>query len=477
MVRKLKLKEGKMMNKKVIKFLTTVMAVLGLTFFCGSYSQIQANSAISSSSHKYVNFVGDESGRIVSEQLADSVLTQDVRQQLGNNIVWNGHGAFIINDNQTNLNADVNVAPYATNQVDKLGRPTVGNAFLNKTCRQYKSRDQLGEGWTPWKPQGFHQLVNLKDGYTHAYDRGHLLGYALVGGIKGFNASESNPRNIATQTAWANEADTSDATGQNYYEGIVRKGIDQGKEIRYRVTDVYDGNDLVPSGAHIEAKSTDGSIEFNVFVPNVQPNIRINYATGVAQTYYWQESNNQISSTSKPVNLVNHSFSALIGSTNKSQNSVSQESTFSTQSKISTLKENQDSIIVKNNSSIMVEKSLHEQTQLKNSESVDSSIKLTSSDLNRNNGQDDTLVNKVNQNNSTKVISQESSSNINENRNLIKEISRKSSVYQVLNNHKNESKGIIPQTGDDGSVKIVLIGLMILSVVGILELGYKQQNK
>ena len=56
-----------MMNEKVTKFLTTVMAVLGLTFFCRSYSQIQANSAILSSSHKYVNFVGDESGRIVSE--------------------------------------------------------------------------------------------------------------------------------------------------------------------------------------------------------------------------------------------------------------------------------------------------------------------------------------------------------------------------------------------------------------------------
>lgn len=228
------------------------------------------------------NGFGSQEGKTINEQLADSVMTANVKSQLGNSIQYNGHGAFIINNNQSTLNANVNVAPYATNEVDSMGRPTVGNAFLNKTCRQYKNRQETGNGASEWKPKGFHQLSDLKGGYTHAYDRGHLLGYALVGGIKGFNASESNPKNIATQTAWANEAGDKDNTGQNYYEGIVRKALDEGKKVRYQVQDVYDGNNIVPSGAHIQAKSTDGSVNFNVFVPNVQSNIKINYATGVA---------------------------------------------------------------------------------------------------------------------------------------------------------------------------------------------------
>lgn len=137
-------------------------------------------------------------------QLAESVLSNSIRQRLGQKIEWNGHGAFIINDNKTDLNADVSSAPYAVNR--KENGAMVGDAWLNKTTRQYKNRSETGQGRTDWRPQGFKQKLDLSGRYSHAYDRGHLLAYALVGGLRGFDASEANPDNIATQTAWANEA-------------------------------------------------------------------------------------------------------------------------------------------------------------------------------------------------------------------------------------------------------------------------------
>ena len=107
-----------------------------------------------------------------------------------------------------------------------------------------------------------------------------MIGYAIAGSIPGFDASESNQQNIITQTSWSNQAGSDDNTGQNYYEGLVRKAQDQNKTVRYRVTPMYVKDNLVASGVHLEAKSNDLSLQFNVYVPNVQGNIIINYANG-----------------------------------------------------------------------------------------------------------------------------------------------------------------------------------------------------
>lgn len=151
--------------------------------------------------------------------------------------------------------------------LDNLGRCTLADAVVGIETQPTEKRGNISE----IHPTGWHKdkydFVNGKS----LYNRCHLIAYYL-------SAENANPNNLITGTRYMNE------DGMNDFENMVGDYIkESGNHVRYRVTPVWTGNNLVCDGVLMEAYSIEDqgdNICFCVFCYNVQPGVVIDYATG-----------------------------------------------------------------------------------------------------------------------------------------------------------------------------------------------------
>lgn len=183
---------------------------------------------------------------------------------------YTGSPYTVINDNEPEFEADDFSTEAFENysKLDDLGRCGVAYANICQEIMPTEKRGAIGMV----KPSGWHTVKYpelIKDRYL--YNRCHLIGFQLAG-------ENANTKNLITGTRYLN------VDGMLPFEDEVADYVKEtDNHVLYRVTPVFDGDNLVASGVQMEAESVedDGAgVKFNVFCYNIQPGIGIDYATG-----------------------------------------------------------------------------------------------------------------------------------------------------------------------------------------------------
>ena len=151
--------------------------------------------------------------------------------------------------------------------LDELGRCGMAYACVGEEIMPTEERGAIGMV----KPSGWHTVkYDFVDG-KYLYNRCHLIAYQLSG-------ENANTENLITGTRYLN------TEGMLPYENQVADYVhNTGNHVLYRVTPLYEGDNLVASGVEIEASSVEDkgkSLSFHVYCYNVQPGVTIDYATG-----------------------------------------------------------------------------------------------------------------------------------------------------------------------------------------------------
>ena len=242
--------------------------------------------AFSACGHKHSNTPNNNQVKSISDESAETtkVSSAQISEQTNNDVsVEQPQTTFDLKDIPqysgdiyTTINNNI---PYFTgndystesfehySDLDSLGRCGVAYANIGIDIMPTAERGPIGQ----IKPSGWKTVkYDIVDG-KYLYNRCHLIGYQLSG-------ENANEKNLITGTRYLN------VQGMLPFENKVANYVKEtNNHVLYRVTPIYDGNNLLASGVLMEAKSVEdngGGICFNVYVYNVQPGIVIDYADG-----------------------------------------------------------------------------------------------------------------------------------------------------------------------------------------------------
>lgn len=184
---------------------------------------------------------------------------------------YDGEPYVVLNQNEPlfTQKEKQNVKPFETyEKLDVLKR--CGQAYAN-ICREIMPKEER-EAIGQVKPSGWHtaKYNELVEG-NYLYNRCHLIGYQLAG-------ENANEKNLITGTRYLN------VMGMLPFENEVDDYVEEtGNHVLYRVTPVFENDNLVASGVMMEAWSVEDQgkgVCFNVYCYNVQPGVEIDYETG-----------------------------------------------------------------------------------------------------------------------------------------------------------------------------------------------------
>lgn len=268
------------------KLLTLLLSVIMLASFVGCdlslpednrSSQIGSSITVVDTISESTDISSSDAGNSIVSKKADertpSAADTGVATAVNPTAIptFSGTPYTFVNNNQPNFSSDeLTTTGYEKySSLDNLGRCGVAIASCGKEIMPgpNEKRDSISSIYpTGWVQKSYR---GISGGYL--WNRCHLIGWQL-------SAENANMQNLITGTRYMN------VSGMLPFENMVADYIKEtGNHVAYRITPIFEGNNLVCSGVQMEAYSIEdkgNSISFNVYCYNVQPGITINYATG-----------------------------------------------------------------------------------------------------------------------------------------------------------------------------------------------------